>query len=303
MDVITLPTIQDWLKERTTRIGGSDAPAVMSLDPWRTRIDVALEKLNLKRTEQNEAMEWGNILEPVIRDVFKQKSGMLVEYPGPHTLCVHSEHRFMSMSPDGFVRSDDRPRNGVLQIKATSTKEPWESVPVNYQAQVQHEMFVTGLDWAVVCALFGGNRMQWYVLEKHPAFQDLLVQKEADFWKVIQDGKVPEPNPENDAELQAYASGMLRRVEGKTVELPAEFAALHEERLGLLRVKKEAETRIDAIRARFQVAMGDAPKATIAGLDGLELRNGVVRKKEYTVKAQEYAQFGTNKDRQKEGGE
>ena len=111
---------------------------------------------------------------------------------------------------------------------------------------------------------------------------------------------MPDPDPAKDAELQAYASGMLRRVEGKVVELPSEFAALHEERLGLLRVQGEVEKRIKAIRARFQVAMGDAAKATIIGLDGVELRNGVVRKKEYTVKAQEYAMFGTNKDRQKE---
>lgn len=303
MQVIPLPSQKEWLEARMERIGGSDAPGVMSLDPWRTRIDVALEKLRLKRTEPNEAMEWGNHLEPIIRDVFRQRSGMLVEYPGPNVICVHDTQRHMAMSPDGFVRSDDRPRNGVLQIKNTGTKEPWEVVPVNYQAQLQHEMFVTGMDWAVLAALFGGTKLQWYVLEKHPAFQDLLVQKEAEFWETIKAGKVPDPDPAKDEELQAYASGMLRRVEGKVVELPSEFAALHEERLGLLRVKKEAEARVKAIQARIQVAMGDAPKATIVGLDGVELRNGVVRKKEYTVKAQEYAMFGTNKDRQKDGDE
>lgn len=301
MQVINYPDMDQWLEGRMERIGGSDAPAVMRLDPWRTRVDAALEKLRIKTVEKNEAMEWGNTLEPIIRDTFRQRSGMLVEYPGPWTVCVHDEHRHMACSLDGMVRSDDRKGNGVLQVKNTSTKEPWDSVPVNYQAQIQHEMFVTGLDWAVVVALFGGSRLQWYVMERHPRFQELLVKEEADFWGLVKNGKVPEPDPDNDREMAAYARGMLDRVEGKRVELPAEYAALHEERLGLLRVKSEAEKRISAIKDRFQVAMGDAPLGTIVGVDGLELRNPVVRKKSYTVKEQSYPQFSTNKDRQKGG--
>ncbi len=290
---------KEWLEGRGNHIGGSDAPAVMRLDPWRTRQELALGKLGLTpAVETNEAMEWGHILEPVVRERFKQKSGMLVDYAGPWTMCVHDEHRFMAYSPDGTVRSDDRPGHGLLQVKTTSTKEPWLSPPVNYLAQVQHEMFVGGLEWAVIAALFAGSKLQWYVVEKHAKFQATMLDEERRFWESIKAGKVPLPDPANDEEMAAYAKSLLTVEPGKVVELGGEFLELHHERILLNREIKEREKKVDAIKAKLQVAMGDAESAVIMGTD-VRFSNPLVVKAEHLVKASKYRRFSTNQDRAK----
>ena len=290
---------KEWLEGRGNHIGGSDAPAVMCLDPRRTRQDLAIEKLGLRPRDVNsEAMEWGHLLEPLIRDKFRQKSGMLVDYSGPWTMCVHDEHRFMAYSPDGTVRSDDRPGHGVLQIKKDYSATPWESPPIGYLAQIQHEMFVAGLDWAVIACLFAGVQVQWYVVEKHEKFQATMLDKERAFWESIKAGKVPLPDPANDEEMAAYAKSLLTVEPGKVVELGGEFLELHHERILLNREIKEREKKVDAIKAKLQVAMGDAESAVIMGTD-VRFSNPLVVKAEHLVKASKYRRFSTNQDRSK----
>ena len=58
---------QEWLKERKNYFGGTDLAAIAGLNPYRTALDVYLDKTSDDiREETNSAMRWGNLLEELV---------------------------------------------------------------------------------------------------------------------------------------------------------------------------------------------------------------------------------------------
>ena len=62
--------MQDVTIDRNLYIGGSDIPIIMGISPFKKRFDLLLEKAGLKENDfdGNEYTEYGNILEPKIRE-------------------------------------------------------------------------------------------------------------------------------------------------------------------------------------------------------------------------------------------
>ena len=60
--------------DRDKYIGGSDIPIIMGISPFKTRFDLLLEKAGLKENDftGNEYTEYGNVMEPKIRDFINQ---------------------------------------------------------------------------------------------------------------------------------------------------------------------------------------------------------------------------------------
>ena len=60
--------------DRDKYIGGSDIPIIMGVSPFKTRFDLLLEKAGLKEDDftGNEYTEYGNVLEPKIREHLNQ---------------------------------------------------------------------------------------------------------------------------------------------------------------------------------------------------------------------------------------
>ena len=67
--------MQDVRTDRNLYIGGSDIPIIMGISPFKKRFDLLLEKAGLKENEfdGNAYTEYGNILEPKIRDYINSK--------------------------------------------------------------------------------------------------------------------------------------------------------------------------------------------------------------------------------------
>ena len=98
--------------DRDKYIGGSDIPIIMGISPFKKRFDLLLEKAGLKENdfEGNEYTEYGNILEPKIRDFINEKySKNFVEYKK-----INGDIR---CHLDGY---DEDMEIGVLEIKTTS---------------------------------------------------------------------------------------------------------------------------------------------------------------------------------------
>ena len=70
--------MQEVKVEREKYIGGSDIPTIMGINPFKKRFDLLLEKACLIYSEfdGNEYTEYGNILEPQIRDYINAKYGV-----------------------------------------------------------------------------------------------------------------------------------------------------------------------------------------------------------------------------------
>jgi len=56
-------------------VGGGDVAAIVGVHPYKTAHDVWLEKLGLAVIEENEAMYWGKVLEPVILAEYERREG------------------------------------------------------------------------------------------------------------------------------------------------------------------------------------------------------------------------------------
>ena len=98
--------------DRDKYIGGSDIPIIMGISPFKKRFDLLLEKAGLKENdfEGNEYTEYGNVLEPKIRDFINEKySKNFVEYKK-----INGDIR---CHLDGY---DEDMEIGVLEIKTTS---------------------------------------------------------------------------------------------------------------------------------------------------------------------------------------
>ena len=71
--------MQDVTIDRNLYIGGSDVPVIMGISTFKKRFDLLLEKAGLQENEfkGNEYTEYGNILEPKIREFINSNSKLL----------------------------------------------------------------------------------------------------------------------------------------------------------------------------------------------------------------------------------
>ena len=65
-------------QDRNKYIGGSDIPIIMNMSPYKSRFDLLLEKAGLKDDdfEGNQFTEYGNTMEPKIREFMRSHHGV-----------------------------------------------------------------------------------------------------------------------------------------------------------------------------------------------------------------------------------
>nr|DAJ04608.1 MAG TPA: Exonuclease [Caudoviricetes sp.] len=97
--------------DRDKYIGGSDIPIIMGISPFKTRFDLLLEKAGLKENnfEGNAYTEYGNILEPKIREHLNLTAGTGFEFK-----------EYKKVNGDIRCHLDGYNEHEVLEIKTTS---------------------------------------------------------------------------------------------------------------------------------------------------------------------------------------
>ena len=120
-------TREEWLQLRRNGIGGSDASVIMGKNPYRSILQLWEEKTGkLPVTDNgNEFTYWGNVMEPIIRKEFMNRTGLKVRQK--HAMIFHEEYPYLFADVDGIV-TDERGRNVSLKqrqrvsIRLTSGK-------------------------------------------------------------------------------------------------------------------------------------------------------------------------------------
>lgn len=208
---------EDWLKYRKRGIGGSDVAAILGISKWKSAVGLWLDKTNQSSEpeEENEAMQWGNIMEPVIRNHFAEVMGKPVAEV--KAMLRHPEYPFMLADVDG-VTVDDEGNPAILEIKTASEykRGEWEDdIPPYYQTQVQHYLCVTGVKKAYVAVLIGGNSFKVFEVDADVEVQQMLIAVERDFWNKVQNMIRPEIDGSDVAtELlnRAYRGGISEQI-------------------------------------------------------------------------------------------
>lgn len=131
----------EWLALRKKKVTATDAVVIMGENPWKKPSQLLKEKLsNENNTFSNKAMDDGRRLEPIARDLFILQTGIKVK----PVVVVKDDWAMASL--DGM--SDDMK---IVEIKCPNKKEVHDmaiagQVPSYYRSQLQHQMFVTGVE-------------------------------------------------------------------------------------------------------------------------------------------------------------
>jgi len=255
---------EEWLRLRREGIGGSDALAVLGLDPWKNRMEVYLDKTGDPRAEreQTDAMEWGNYCESPIAEWFTYKTGIRVRRCG---LMRHVDRPWQRVSVDRLTAD-----GGILEIKNTNyhRRREWEDdegeiVADGAEAQAQHAMAVTGLPHAWFAAQVGGQPPVIRRIDRDEAFIADLTAVEEEFWALVE-ARTP-PALEGRASADLIARLYPEADDGKTAELSATDVALLREYRKELANENAAKARKDEIKALITAAMGTASAASYEG--------------------------------------
>ena len=184
---------QEWLEVRRSGIGGSDAAAALGLSPWKSPIELWEEKVlgKMQAKEDNEPMRWGRLLEPVISDEFAKRTGYAVS--ACRSMLQAPQWHWMQANLDGLIEIPGR-GIGVFEVKTASAfkdsdwggnNDSQPRCPDAYALQVAHYLAVTGLEYAVICVLIGGNKLRWLTVERDAEFIGSLVELERRFWQYV----------------------------------------------------------------------------------------------------------------------
>lgn len=191
-------TEQDWQEYRRKQkgIGGSDVATILGLNPYKSAFTLWLEKTGQIEPPDinNEYMEWGNILEPVIREKFKKETGFKVFQN--NFVLQHDKYDFMIANVDGEVIDPAYGgKRGVLEIKTANErmKNDWLNGPPNhYMLQIQHYIATLEYDYAYCAVLIGGNHFKYFKIERDDYVIDKIISAEAEFVRLVEERIAPE---------------------------------------------------------------------------------------------------------------
>lgn len=177
-----------WLKARTAGIGGSDALACLGLDPWKTRLEVYLDKLGTApEREQTDRMRWGQIVEAALLEWFTDRTGLKIKRLG---LLRSLENGWQLASLD--AQAED---GGIVECKNTGWHRRGEwadgQVADGAEAQSQHYLDVTGASHAWAVAQIGGEPPIIRRIERDPELIRHIRAAELEVWRMVQDGTPP----------------------------------------------------------------------------------------------------------------
>ena len=189
---------EEWLLERQSGLGGSDASAIAGLNPYRTPLDVYHEKISdLEPDDPNWRMEWGLIAEPIAADLYAKKTGRAIRR---QPLRRHSEYEFLIANVDRQIMAGtaDVTSPGALEIKCPGighfSKIKAHGLPDYAVLQLQHYLGVLDYSWGSF-AIFNsesGPPIHFDMSADQELIENLF-ERERDFWLNHVVPRIPPP--------------------------------------------------------------------------------------------------------------
>lgn len=260
----------DMTTVRRRVIGGSDVAAIVGVHPYRTQHDVWLEKMGLQVVEENEAMYWGKVLEPIVLAEYERREGVtLTRFTFPSGFRRHATYTWMGANLDAVVQ--DRPIGVDAKTAGIRQASRWgepgtDDIPDEALLQMQWYLAVTEQyeRWDVAVLL--GQQYRIYRVLPNTDLQRTLVEICGEWWERYVLEKTPPPP---DASLSARR--MLERLYPMHIEelRPADDLADT-----LARQYRQVDAQVnllvrerDRLRNELCALIGDA-----AGLRGADWR-------------------------------
>lgn len=253
--------------DRRKFIGGSDAPVILGLSPWRTPYQLYLDKITPPVAEVDTAkariFQRGHRLEPYVRDMLAEEEQ--IEIVGVNNRYIDPEFDFLACEVDAEYFDEELKSMQNIEIKTSMFgnrswgEEYTDSIPVYYQAQAMHGLMVTGRQVCVFGVLIGIDDFRVYRINRDDEIIAGIRQQEVEFWQRITNQNPPEATTPEDI-LKMYPTD-----NGSTLELTGEmlnhYNAMTHAKAMIKQYSADAEQAENALK----IAMNQASALTLDG--------------------------------------
>ena len=258
--MIPFDSHDEWLAIRHGYIGGSDAGAIIGMNPYNSAFAVWAEKTG--KTEPfggNIATRTGTLLEDLVARLFMEETGKKVQKL--NFTLVNDAYPFACANLDREIIGEDaflecKTTNNLVNVKKFRNGE----FPDVWYAQVTHYMAVTGAKKAYLAVLSECRDFRIFELERDEDEIAALMDAERAFWNdYVLTGQTP------PADGHSATSSAIRQMwpedDGDAADL-TEYAEALEQRKALNEQIKALKTEVDAIDNSIKTVMGDAAKGS-----------------------------------------
>ena len=251
---------EEWLKIRKGYIGGSDAGAIIGLNPYNSAFSVWAEKTGqTPEFEGNISTRVGTYLEDLVAKLFMEETGKQVQRM--NFTIVNADYPWACANIDREVIGED----AVLEIKTTTSfgaikKFRSGEYPEQWYGQMVHYLAVTGAKKAYLAALENNRELRVFELERDEEEIKALMDAEREFWNTYVLPKKTPPVDGHSATSEAIKK-IFSEEAGDTIDLSG-FLDVFQQRKAVNEQIKNLKTELDGLDNRLKVAMGSMAKGT-----------------------------------------
>ncbi len=256
---------EEWTKLRSSTIGGSDAAAILGLDPHKSPYALWAEKTGKVVPEdisEKEAVRLGTDLEDYVAHRFMEATGKKVRRE--NYTVFRDDMPYAHANYDRLVVGED----AGLEIKTTNAlnlkKFKNGEFPANYYCQCVHYMMVSGLKRWYLAVLVLGIEFKVFVIERDEAEIESLRMAEENFWYQVQNDLPPEIDGMDSTIDALNETFPISDPDADSVDLTicaVDLSILDE----CYRQIKELEEKKKAAQARIMETLGAAEKGFYGG--------------------------------------
>lgn len=281
---------EEWHQMRAMGVGSSDVGAILGLSPHANIVDVWRSKFpETARDDKpwlDDYSDFGQWMEGHFLDWIREDTGIEIIDGTDLGTLEHVECAHLRANLDGWD-----PVNGIVEELKTS-ESSWNSVPLAYFAQVQHQMLITGAhearvrqfispvsrpnaislrdlakeldakkgaDMLATWLLENGEMVTW-VVERDDEFIASMRARTQEFWQCVLDRVEPEiPEPEDTADLSDDEEL------SELFEVYAEYRTVTDTYKPTQKAADDVKSSIRRAIEKHVSVMGDSPKRLTVG--------------------------------------
>lgn len=248
---------EEWLSIRRGFIGGSDAGAVVGLNPYKSAYTLWAEKTGqVPEFEGNLTTEVGSYLEDLVAQLFMSQAGKAVRRK--NRVLVNEDYPWACADVDRMVVGE----KAFLECKTTNSpvavkKFKNGEYPEAWYCQMIHYLAVTGLEKAYLAVLIECREFKIFELQRDEEEIKALMKAEKEFWKRVQK-KIP-PATDSMASTSTTLSTIYPQSNDETIIL---FSYENElsQYMALNAQIKALEAQKDEIANKVKAYLGEAGK-------------------------------------------
>jgi len=251
---------EEWLKIRRGYIGGSDAGAIVGMNPYASAFSVWAEKTGqVPEFQGNISTRTGTLLEDLVARLFMEETGKKVQKL--NFTLVNEDYPWACANIDREIIGEDailecKTTNSVVNIKKFRNGD----FPEQWYCQVMHYLAVTGAQKGYLAVLSECRDFRIFELNRDEDEIKALMQAEENFWCDYVLARKTPPVDGHSATSEAIKK-IFSEEAGDSIDLSG-FLDVFQQRKAVNEQIKNLKAELDGLDNRVKVAMGSMAKGT-----------------------------------------